>query len=64
MALGRQDVIVQTAYVSGGFAGRPRSPEMLVQIPIPLGLALLRAQYGDRDDAAVILGIAQTISAR
>jgi hypothetical protein len=64
MTLGGQDVIVQTAYQSGGFAGRPRSPEMLIQIPIPRGLALLRAQYGDRDDAAIILGIAQTISTR
>lgn len=64
MTLGRQDVIVQTGYVSGGFAGRPRSPEMLIQIPIPSGLALLRAQYGDRDDSAVILGIAQTITTR
>lgn len=64
MTLGRQDVIVQTAFVSGGLAGRPRSPEMLIQIPIPRGLALLRAEYGDRDDAAVILGIAQTISTR
>ena len=31
MTLGGQDVIVQTAYVPGGFAGRPRSPEMLVR---------------------------------
>ena len=64
MTLGRQDVIVQTAFVSGGFAGRPRSPEMLIQLPIPRGLALMRAQYGDREDASVLLGIAQTISAR
>ena len=64
MTLGRQDVIVQTAFVSGGFAGRPRSPEMLIQLPIPRGLALMRAQYGDREDASVLLGIAQTISTR
>lgn len=64
MTLGRQDVIVQTAFVSGGFAGRRRSPEMLVQIPIPMGLALFRAQYGDRTDAGVLLGIAQTITTR
>jgi hypothetical protein len=64
MTLGRQDVIVQTAFVSGGFAGKVRAPEMLIAIPVPRGLVLLRAHYGDEADAAVILGIAQTISTR
>jgi hypothetical protein len=64
MMLGRQDVIVQTAFVSGGFEGRVRAPEMLVAIPVARGLVLLRAHYGDHSDAAVILGIAQTITTR
>jgi len=60
--LGQQDVIVQTAWVSGGLAGKPRAPEMLVQIPVRVGLVILRGEYGDASDAAVLLGIAQTIS--
>ncbi len=64
MTLGGRDVIVQTALVSGGTAGKERAPEMLVQIPVQPGLAILVAEYGDAADAAVILGVAQTISVR
>ncbi len=62
LTLAGKDVIVQAALVTGGPENKVRSPELLVQIPVPQGLALLQAVFVDGDGAAQILGIAQTVS--
>jgi hypothetical protein len=65
MRLGIFEATVQLALATGGIAHKERRPELLATFALDQSrVVVLRGEFGDANDAAVILGIAGTISAR